>query len=211
MPIPTPASPEEEEEQLAEAIARSLALAPTAASAGTVNVTVLTAATVAVSQYNQAPAVHPVLRCWPKGKASSASSVELEHEVFGPGPEPEPPTAAAAALPAPQDGALHEAVRGSLAALPARYYICWRLPLHPLVHGVVVSVEPGAWERFARVCLGRTTPYGSGADFCGGRRITSLAQAERIYLARWRNRQNGPASPTPEPPSCHRPRLYRLG
>jgi hypothetical protein len=158
MPIPEPATPEEEEEQLAEAFARSLVLEPAAASAGTVRGTAQAAAGAAVSQAREEP-------------------------------EPEDSEAAQDAPVAPQNDVFAAVPRQAIASLPSRvlrFYVCWRLPLHPAVCGVVACAEPGAWPRFARVCLGTAGAAGSGADFCGGRRTPTLAEAERVFLSRWR-------------------------
>ena len=155
MPIPCPATPEEEEEQLAEALAKSLTLEPAAASAG------------------------------PDDAVGDGASVHAAADA--PRAKGEP-AAKAPAQPAPRHGAVEEVERDAIAGRPStefRFYVCWRLPLHPHVCGVVASAEPAAWQRFAHACLGRSSAAGSGADFCGGRRTPTLSEAERVFLSRW--------------------------
>lgn len=109
---------------------------------------------------------------------SAAASAAVSHQ------QEEPAQAAPEA--APQHGAVAAVDREAVDKPWVRFYVCWRLPLLPSVCGIVASTEPGAWPRFARVCLGATGVQGSGADFCGGRRTPSLLEAECVFLSRWR-------------------------
>ena len=156
MSIPVPTTACEEAEQLAEALARSLHI----------TLPTVAPAGIVVNIHVQASAV-----------ANSSGADE---------PDPE---AAAAAATAPQHGAFQESPRSAALALGAtgvRFYCVWKLPLHPSVQGIFISVEPRAWPRFALACLGQASVVSSGADFCGGpRRLPTLVAAESIYSSRW--------------------------